>query len=136
MALGACAVHPERPAVETCERCGAFACHECVQFTDTHPQQTLCAPCHQRYFGASASSRSVTALVLALISINMCWPLGIVGWVLGEQEIAAIDRGEAPMKGRNLAVGAKWVGMFTTLLSAISLVIAAIFGVMALTKKL
>lgn len=127
MALGACAVHPDRPAVETCERCGAFACGECVQITDTHPQQTLCAPCHSRYFGANASSRSVTALVLALISINMCWPLGVAGWILGEQELAAIDRGEAPMKGRNLAVGAKWIGIFTTVLTVLAIGIGVIF---------
>lgn len=136
MALGACAVHPERPAVETCERCGAFACAECVQFTDTHPQQTLCGPCHQKYFGAQASSKSVTALVLAIVGLNFCCtPLGIVGWVMAEQEIAAIDRGEAPMKGRNLAVGAKWVGMFTTIVTALVVAGGVIFGVATYASK-
>ncbi len=37
---GHCARHPEVPAVLTCERCGAFACSECV-----HDETALCVAC-------------------------------------------------------------------------------------------
>jgi TRAP-type C4-dicarboxylate transport system permease small subunit len=94
-----------------------------VQFTDTHPQQTLCAACHQRYFGANASSRSVTALVLGIIGLNFCWFLGIAAWWMAEQELAAIETGDAPMKGKNLAVGAKWLGIVQ-----MALCVLAVFG--------
>lgn len=130
MALGNCAIHPDVPAAQTCERCGAFACASCLEVTDTEPQQTLCANCYRNYFGEKASQRAVLALVLSVVGISMfCLFLGIPGWVLAEQELAAIDRGEAPMKGRNLALGAKWLGIITTVLTVLIVGGAVLIGI-------
>lgn len=45
--LGACAVHADRPAVRTCERCGNFACRACLA-TDEDPDGGLCGACLSR----------------------------------------------------------------------------------------
>lgn len=124
--LGQCALHPEVPAVEICERCGAFACGNCVEFTQGVPSQTLCSTCHSRYFSQKASQRAVAGLVLGLVGISMCWVLGIVAWILGQQELEAIDRCEAPEQGRNLATGAKWLGLIQLGLMVLAAVIAAL----------
>jgi hypothetical protein len=109
--IGNCATHPNVPAAVSCERCGSFACSECVEFTATEPSQTLCRTCYTRYFGAKASGRAVLAIVLGLASVQGCFPVGIVAYVLAMQELSAIDAGQSPQKGRNLAVGAKWLGL-------------------------
>ncbi len=41
-----CAVHPERVALQTCSRCGSFACEQCLG--DSPPGETLCAACVAR----------------------------------------------------------------------------------------
>jgi hypothetical protein len=120
--LGQCAVHPTVAAVEICERCGSFACGECVQFTNTSPSQTLCAACYGRY-GGKASTRATVALVLGIVGISSCWLLGVPGFILAVQELAAIERGESPERGRNLAQGAWYLGLIQFGLIALGLVI-------------
>jgi hypothetical protein len=44
--LGACAIHPERPAMLSCVRCGNYACAECVGDGDEADGQ--CPPCRAR----------------------------------------------------------------------------------------
>ena len=41
----ACAVHRDAPAATICERCGAFACHECQAFVEGKP---YCSACRSR----------------------------------------------------------------------------------------
>ena len=55
--------------------------------------------------------------------------LGVPGWVLAEQELSAIERGEAPMKGRNLALGAKWLGIITTGVTVLAIGIGVLVGI-------
>ena len=124
--LGQCAAHPDKSAVQTCERCGAFACAECVHITETFPTQTLCARCFQQYHG-KASNRAVTGLVLSIVGFSFCWFLGFAGWWMGQQELEAIERGEAPENGKNLALGAKWIGIVQAALSVLALIGGAIF---------
>jgi Yip1 domain len=42
----ACAIHPERQALQICTRCGNFACEECL--SGSPPGETLCAACVAR----------------------------------------------------------------------------------------
>jgi len=126
-AIGAfCVVHPSVRAAITCQRCGSFACSDCLQF---HENTEYCASCYEREFGGKASSRAVTALVLGLVGLNCLWPLGIVAIVMGQQEIAAIDRGESAPKGRSLAKGAViigWIGVGLTALAVLVGIIAVV----------
>ncbi len=45
--LGACAVHADRAALRTCERCGNFACRACLA-SDEDPDGGLCTECRGR----------------------------------------------------------------------------------------
>ena len=118
-------------AVEICERCGSFACGECVQFTNTSPSQTLCAACYGRY-GGKASTRATTALVLGIVGISSCWLIGVPAFILGQQELAAIERRESPERGRNLAQGAYYLGLIQLGLIALAVVM---FVLVTLFKK-
>lgn len=127
--LGSCAVHAGVEAVVTCERCGAFACAECMHLTDTVPSQTLCTACFQRFFGEKASGRAVLALVLGIIGISGCFILGLPTLWLASVELAAIERGEAPAKGRNLALGARWLAIAQfVILGLIGLLVVGLLG--------
>ena len=128
-AIGAfCVVHPTVRAAITCGRCGSFACVDCLQF---HESTEYCASCYEREFGGKASSRAVTSLVLALVGLNCLWPLGIVSIIMAQQEIAAIDRGESPSKGRSLAKGAMIIGWIDVGLTALA-VVGGIIALIAL----
>jgi hypothetical protein len=115
----ACAAHPQERAIDTCQRCGAFVCGGCQELRQG---ESYCESCHHRQFGGKASTRAITALVLAILGLN-CGPfLGIPAVILGTQELAAIDRGEAPHKGRPLAKGAQilgWIEIALTVVLAI-----------------
>jgi hypothetical protein len=131
-ALGAfCVVHPTERAAITCQRCGSFACSECLQL---HENTEYCASCYEREFGGKASSRAVTALVLALVGMNCLWPLGIVAIIMAQQEVAAIERGESPAKGRSLAKGALIVGWIDVGLTALAVVAGIIIFAFAMAN--
>lgn len=122
-----CAVHPDVVAVEICARCGAFTCAECLEFTPTETPQGFCRACFQREFGTKASGRAVAAIAVAIAAMSlMCLPAGAVAWVLAEQELGAIARGEAPPRGRNLATGARILGIIEVVLSLLILVVVAV----------
>ncbi len=117
-----CAVHPAEPATLTCYRCGSFACGQCAE---SHEGVEYCAACYAREFGGKSSGRAVASLLLAILGLNCCMPfLGIPALILGTQELAAIERGESPAKGRSLAKGAQILGWIEIAL----LVCAVLFG--------
>jgi hypothetical protein len=129
---GFCAAHPSVPTDQVCERCGTFMCGDCLEITATQPEQLLCRPCFTRYVGARASTRAVLALVLALLGMGGCLILGLPAWILAEQELGAIARNEAPGKGKNLALGAKYLGLIETGFLALAVGIGAL---MFMTRK-
>ena len=119
-----CARHPDVQAVENCERCGAFVCADCLQLT---PDGNRCVNCYERVTLEKPSSRAVMALVFAVVGINCCLLPGVVGLVLGTAELAAIERGEAPAAGKNLARGGQIIGGISAALSGLAVIGAAIF---------
>ncbi len=131
VAAGAkCAAHPAREAVDTCTRCGSYVCSGCME---VEGYDTYCPDCYARVGkGAPASSAATTALVLSLLAISGCLPLAPIGAILGHVEIGKIDRGESEPGGRNLAMGAIYVGWAVTALSALLVVFFMALGGMAL----
>lgn len=119
-----CARHPDLQAVENCERCGAFVCADCLQLT---PDGNRCVNCYERVTLEKPSSRAVMALVFAVVGINCCLLPGIIGLVLGTAELAAIERGEAPAAGKNLARGGQIIGGISAALSGLAIIGAAVF---------
>jgi hypothetical protein len=109
-----CAQHPGARAVDACARCGTYVCLDC------------CHGCHAKASRKAAQSRRATlALVCGLLSIHGCLPLGAVAVLVGVAEVRAIERGQAPLAGRNLAIGGIALGALGTALFLGLLVVAA-----------
>ncbi len=120
-----CAKHPDRQAVENCERCGAFVCAECLELT---PEGNRCNNCYERVTKEKPSTRAISALVFAIVGLNCCLLPGVIGLVLGTAELAAIERGEAPAAGRNLARGGQIVGGISAVLFGLAVIGGLIFA--------
>ena len=78
----------------------------------------------------SASGMAVASLVLGIIGIVMiccCFylaaPLGVVAWVLGQIERNNIRRGESPEAGMGMATAGWVLGIVTTALFVLFLII-------------
>lgn len=71
-----------------------------------------------------ASGQAIAALVISLLSLILCcFPLSIVGAVLGKLEMNAIREGRSSRAGETMAKAGFYIG---TVVTAISLLIAAI----------
>ena len=67
---------------------------------------------------------------MGILSLNGCLFLGIPAIILGMQEMKAIDRGEAPAGGRNIAKGGMILGIVTTVIMAL-LILGVLVAVVA-----
>ena len=117
-----CATHVDRQATDTCARCGNFVCGACSEHIEL---QAYCGACAPRFdTKGEHSTRAVAALVLGLLSLMIfCLPLAVPAVILGHMETAAIDRGESPAGGRNLARGGLilgWIGVAGTVVAALA----------------
>lgn len=123
-----CAVHVDIAAIDTCSRCGNYVCAGCMEVQE---YETLCNPCAYRVgTKGQQSSRATTALVFGILTVStFCLPLGIVAVMLGHMELAAIERGESPASGRNLAKGGMILGWISIALMIIGVMVAiAVFA--------
>lgn len=122
-----CAAHPHLAAVDTCARCGSYVCSTCMEVEEW---DTFCPDCYGKVGKkAPASTAATTALVLAILAMSGCLPLAPIGAILGHVEIARIDRGESLPGGRNLAMGAIWVGWLTTAGSVLLILVIMALGI-------
>ncbi|WP_246136953.1 MULTISPECIES: hypothetical protein [Myxococcus] len=71
----------------------------------------LCSRCHTVALGEKPSQRATLALIFATVGFIGFVP-GLVGLVLGYQELAAIRRGTSPGSGEGWALLARNVGWF------------------------
>ncbi len=67
--------------------------------------------------------RAALILVLGILGIVMCFPLGIVAWVLGNGDLAAMDRGEVDPEGRGMTQAGKVLGIVGVALASIGVII-------------
>ena len=137
-----CGRHPEVPAVDVCQRCGAFLCGECVELLG---EDVLCTACFRRVGGdAPPSRRAKASVVLSGVGLVLGLGLGLgavlglpgliglviglIGLVIGRGELRRIDAGQSPAVGRRLArvgVVLGWVNFGLFSLAAL-LVLAAV----------
>lgn len=76
------------------------------------------------------STNSIIVLVLGIVSFLGPGILtGIPAWILGRNELAAIDRGSAPAAGRTMAAIGMWLGIAATVL----MLIGILFVVLTMT---
>ncbi|MBX3744381.1 MAG: hypothetical protein KF833_03660 [Verrucomicrobiae bacterium] len=71
--------------------------------------------------------RGALILVLGILGLVVCFPCGIVAWVLGQGDLREIDAGSMDPTGRGLTQAGHILGIVATVLAAIGLVVAFIF---------
>ena len=61
--------------------------------------------------------------------IGVCWPLGIVAWVMGNGDLKEMDAGAMDSSGRSMTNAGRICGMIATILLIIGvLVVGALFA--------
>ena len=78
------------------------------------------------------NSQATTILVLGILSIVVCGLLGPVAWVMGKNELEAIDAGRRAPEGRQNANIGKILGMIASALMVIGIIAVIVvlgFGV-------
>jgi hypothetical protein len=64
-----------------------------------------------------ASGRAIAAMIVSILSLVICcWPMGIVGIVLGRMEMNAIQEGNAPQAGETMAKVGFYLGIVATVI--------------------
>lgn len=66
------------------------------------------------------ASQATLALVLGILSLVLCQPLGPFAWWVGRQEMAAIDAGRRPPENRSTANTGRILGIVGTVLLALA----------------
>lgn len=69
------------------------------------------------------ASQATTVLVLGIIGIVLCQFLGPVAWVMGNNELAAIDAGRRAPENRGTANAGRILGIISTVLLAIGVLL-------------
>jgi len=73
--------------------------------------------------------RGTLILVLGILSIVVCGFLGIPAWIMGKNDLAAIDAGQMDPAGRSTTNAGRICGMIGTILLILSvLVVIVVFG--------
>ena len=76
-------------------------------------------------------SQATTILVLGILSIVCCGLLGIAAWVMGNNELKAIDEGRRPPENRGTANAGRICGIVGVALTVLGLVLA-LSGILAI----
>jgi len=80
--------------------------------------------------------RGTVVLVLGILGLVLCAPLGIAAWVMGSGDMREMDAGTMDPAGRGTTQAGKICGMIGTILFAISLVIFGIIFMFGLAAGL
>lgn len=67
--------------------------------------------------------RGTLILVLGILSLIVCAPLGIAAWIMANGDLKDMDAGHMDPEGRSLTQGGKICGMISTILMGLSLLI-------------
>jgi hypothetical protein len=70
--------------------------------------------------------RGTLILVLGILGIVVCGPLGIVAWIMGNTDLKEIDGGLMDPAGRGNTNAGRICGMIATILMAVSLVVCVV----------
>jgi flagellar basal body-associated protein FliL len=70
--------------------------------------------------------RGVIVLVMGILGFAVCGIFGIVAWVMGSGDLKKMDAGQMDPEGRGLTQAGKIIGMITTILMVIGVIIGGI----------
>ncbi len=73
-------------------------------------------------------SQATTILVLGILGLVCCAPLGIAAWVMGNRELQAIDAGMRNPENRGTANAGRIIGIIATVL----LILFVVLGLVSL----
>src|SRR5262245_43007971 len=73
--------------------------------------------------------RGTLILVFGILGIVMCLPLGIAAWVMGNGDLAAMQRGEMDRSGEGMTNAGKICGIVSVALAAIGFILWMLFAV-------
>ncbi len=76
--------------------------------------------------------QAITVLVLGIVSLVVCGPVGPFAWVMGNRVVQEIDSSQAPVGGRTEATIGRILGIVATALFALSVLVVGVFGLFAL----
>lgn len=74
--------------------------------------------------------RGSLILVLGILSLIMCQPLGIAAWIMGNGDLREMDAGMMDPEGRQLTVAGRICGMIASILLIVGLVITIGFFIL------
>ena len=75
--------------------------------------------------------RGTLILVLGILSLVVCGPLGIFAWIMGSGDLKQMDAGTMDPSGRGTTNAGRICGMIATIFIIIGLVIGALFALVA-----
>lgn len=82
------------------------------------------------------ASQATTILVLGILGLIICGFLAPVAWIMGKNELEAIDSGRRPPENRGTANAGRILGIIGTVLIGIGLLILILFLVGAFAVNL
>ena len=77
------------------------------------------------------SHRGILILVLGILGLVICGPLGIVAWVMGSGDLKEIDAGTMDPAGRGTTQAGKICGIIATILMIIGVIVAILIVALA-----
>lgn len=78
-------------------------------------------------------SQATTVLVLGILAVVLCQILGPFAWVMGNNELVAIDAGRRPPENRGTANAGRILGIIATVLLALGLILGVMLLIGAFT---
>ncbi|HWQ91865.1 MAG TPA: DUF4190 domain-containing protein [Clostridia bacterium] len=78
--------------------------------------------------------RATTILVLGILSLILCAPLGIFAWIMGNADLKAMDAGQMDPSGRSNTNAGRICGIIGTvllLLGVLGIIVLAVLGGLA-----
>ncbi len=113
-----CARHPEKAALQVCERCGSFCCGVCSEAVEGRDYCEACARRARADIGAS--NWAIGAALCGFVGMA-CAPLGVVGIVLGVIELVRAQTAQRHKSGTGLAVAGIAMGAAGVAIAAVVL---------------
>jgi len=80
--------------------------------------------------------RGTLILVLGILSLVVCSPLGIAAWVMGSGDLKQMDAGTMDPSGRGNTQAGKICGIIGTILLIVGVIIMALFFMLGLAAAL
>jgi len=79
--------------------------------------------------------RGTLILVLGILSLIVCGPLGIAAWIMGNGDLREIDAGTMDPAGRTMTQAGRICGIIACILMILSVVVGAVLLAMGVLSS-